>query len=172
MKIVLVGAPDSGKFNVSDKLAAYFDEKKNPESIWAACEIDIDMGDEDGGFLYDYREELRLAVTRATSASDTATVSHHSLIDSNSYTVVRLLDLVNQDPTNSREIERWFNVLGIVSIMLEDGYKADHTLYLPYLGSDSNYSDLDKALFATLKEYEIPYREIDPLGEVETWITD
>lgn len=160
MKYVIVGAPGTGKRKVAEKLEAHLKD---------SLAIHFIDQDPDLGFLADYREELLLAAQRATYSSSDL-IFYHSLIDSMSYTSLRLTGLMNHDPTNQSEIGRWSIVFDACLSMIVDGYKADKTLYIPYQGDDQDSKDLDEALRATLESLKIDHTIIDPDTEVDTWL--
>ena len=159
MKYVIVGAPGTGKEEVGRKL-------------WVKTDIEpVNVKTDDIGFLADYREELSLATSRALFPGDDPSIQYHSLIDSVSYAALRLTGLLNYDRENQEEIARWAVVFDACVIMLNDGYDADTTLYIPYKGDDQDSKDLDEALRATLDAVPIAYKVIDPEAEVDTWIS-
>lgn len=163
MIITIVGAPDTGKGDVALKLN---------ESLSIPATSGRLLGDEIlVGPLADYRTELWLAADRAIYDRTKDRIFWHSLIDSMAYVSVRLAGIINVDPTNQLTITRWTMTFDMVLLMTQDGYKSDHTLYLPYKGDDEDSKEIDGGIRATLDSLEIPHKEINPTDEVETWLS-
>jgi hypothetical protein len=162
----LLGAPDTNKQDIAEKLRAYLNEGYD-----IVQDLALDYPNGDFGFLADYREELLLAVHRATrSVKDQDLILTHSLIDSVGYAGLKVKDLLEQDDTNP-DVIRWGATFNVILQMLMDGFKVDHLLYIPYEGDDSNSIDLDAALVDILDTLDMDYTEIDPSEEAAKWIS-
>src|ERR687898_525551 len=108
MIITVVGAPDSGKGAVVDKL---HDNTNIPATSGPLPGGDITLGP-----LADYRTELWLASGRASMHTKPLIV-WHSLIDSAAYTSLRLAGILNYAP-DDLQIRRWSTTLDAVLLML------------------------------------------------------
>jgi hypothetical protein len=155
MRIVLVGAPNSGKSRLASVLT-----QKNQSMKRSAPPQDLDkiMGKELAyGMFTDYRVELKLAVDRALEMErlDHA-VYTHSLIDSLAYTARRLNRIANHGGISEDLAVSWVNVLELVSSLAIDSFRSDFIFFVQG-GNVEQY----EALREVLDAFQLSYIEVD-----------
>ena len=178
MIYTLTGAPGSGKQDVAEKLRSFLNEGTCADDCFEiAQDLALDLQDteyREFGFLADYREELQLAVWRATRLyKDQNLILTHSLLDNVAYSGLRLQALLEHDSTNQAEMARWGIVFDASLQMLVDAKNPELPVYLvPYTGDDEDSHDLENALRDVILTLELRYIEVDPEAGVDTWISN
>jgi hypothetical protein len=167
----LIGAPDTGKQEVAEKLRSFLNEGECAEGCFDIFSDTTNLGG-DFGYLTDYRLELLVAAERATRVpSDANKIHTHSLIDSVAYVGLQVKAFLESDETNPDAI-RWSTAFNACLQMLIDSKEPDRVFYLPYEGDDDKARELDEAIQDVLDTLEIPYTEINPSEEVATWVSN
>jgi len=156
MKVVLVGAPGTGKNELLCELV-----KRYKLSPWRSPNALLDQV---VGQLADYRTELRLAISRAQNP--THDLYDHSLIDSVAYTSTRYMNMLNNGTVSDEELFRWMMTFHMAALLLRDSFKADKVVFIPGNDGESFSKQIEEALLETLKQLKIEY---DTLTEDYDW---
>lgn len=169
MRIVIVGAPDTGKEELAKDLSQVL--SCGYDLGLSAAGIPWNTLDRDGyqlGRNADYRVEVKLAVDRvfAVAAYDKQVwhgIYTHTLLDSVAYSTLRLLSFQEKE-TSQYMADKWVFTTGIIGAMMRDTFKADHIFFLP--GGDE---EIEEALKATLEISDLEYTVLtdDKLAKVK-----
>ena len=168
LRYYLVGAPDSGKSVVTEKLSTKLEIPGT--SGWFPGGISEEYAE---GLSADYRVELWIAAGRAMYNYGNM-IFTHSLLDSLAYASVRCSAALQAAGGDlSPQSVRWLTTLGAISRMAHDWKKDDALfLYLPYSGNDDDSQALDDTLVAAMREYDVAYEVINPEEEPEAWLSN
>ena len=144
MRIILVGAPGSGKRELAEAVAEALDIEVADDPVTV-------MGPDDPavGMLTDYRIEMQMALLRALRPSSKDEIFTHSLIDSTAYSTLKLDDMIDAD-ADMPDTFRWILAAGAITSVAEDSFQADFIFLLP--GYDDDGLDFNKRLYETLVE--------------------
>lgn len=145
MRIILAGAPGSGKSKILQQL---------PEELIAAP--DRADGEErlQTGDLADYRTELAIAVSRVEQEDG---VAKHSLLDSVAHTAVRLDRMIRNKSVSDKELGRWIATAQLVVMLLQDSFKYDKVFFIPGNDGTEFAEQIEIALKALLEESQTNY---------------
>lgn len=164
----LVGTPGTNKSKVANKLAAdYFTQKL---SVWGESSLWPQFSAT--GFFADYRAEMLVAARRSTRlhTSDMATIYTHSLIDSLSYSLIRLDTQVNSG-ASEKTLETWALTMGLIGCMFRDTFKADEIFFLMAdFDPETDQAKIQETLGFVLDGYEVSYTILD--ADSETVVDD
>jgi len=159
MRIVLVGAPDSGKNDFWVK------ELSNYIKLYPSAPVEdlmVDFFPKSSahrpaiGPLTDYRTELLLASYRANEmVLQDNRIFTHSPLDNIAYAMTIVAFQVENETVSSQ----WIGCFDFFPILFQDSWKSDLTIYLPYEGDDIFYQKVDENLKFLLKNYGIVYVE-------------
>jgi hypothetical protein len=170
MRIVLVGAPGSGKEDLANAILAALVERGTPGigPVGDAQEIVSSMGYAVGP-IADYRTELLVAVDRAFEMTvlgdDIDAVYTGTLLDNVAHTLVILSAGINSGAFSQGEALRWDLTSQLAYGMMIDSFKADHVFFLG--GGESDLAEFYPEL---LSQVQVDYVELgdDPLDRLET----
>lgn len=161
MRIILVGAPGSGKRTKGRELR---DALGNVELFDVMGDLygELQLSD-----LSDYRTEVTIATDRLALEEGIHT---HSLIDSLAYSATRLHRMLDLKNVSDGQMLRWQAATGLVALMFVDSFRAD----LIFLLSGNDGSEFGKALeFAlrtTVEESGIDFHELTTIEEAATLV--
>lgn len=161
MRIVLVGAPDTGKEKLANELSQILSCPY--DAGLSAADISWNTLDFKGyelGLNADYRVEVKLAVDRAFSiqAYDRQVwhvVYSHTLLDSVAYSTLRMISFQEKE-SSQYIVDKWMFTTGVIGAMMRDTFKADHIFFLP--GGDE---EIEKALQMILDMNDLEYTVLD-----------
>lgn len=152
MRIVLAGAPDTGKLNLANAICKQYSLGLETGVVIPKTYV--------LGRQADYRVELKLASDRAFVSQQHKTqawhhVYTHSLLDSVAYSTLRLLDFREKDATQYM-IDKWIMTTGVIAAMMRDTFEHDHLLFLT--GGDKEISEM---LVTVMDSAELKYTILD-----------
>lgn len=161
MRIILVGAPGSGKRTKGRELR---DALGNVElhDVMGDLYGDLQLGD-----LCDYRTEVAIATDRVDLGSGIHT---HSLIDSLAHSATRLHRMMELKNVSDQQLLRWQVTTGLISLMLVDSFRHDLIFFLKGNDGSEFGKTLEFALRATLEESELDFHELTDIEEAATLV--
>jgi hypothetical protein len=171
MRIVLVGAPGTGKDVFSNDLHQALKDKGFVLPIAGSSNDYMAHYGKAVGALADYRIELSLAVRRAISMQDLENaIFEGSLLDSVAYSAARYKRLIDEDLVDDQVGYTWWLTMSLITSMLRDTFRADHVIYIKPANANEFKADINEALLAVMKELKIEYREVyeDQLQDEES----
>lgn len=152
LRIVLVGAPGTDKFDLGADLADHF-----RYDLYFLNQYD-ELEDSPLGALVDYRVELLLALLRAKDMLKEGNSIHAgSVLDNLAHTCVYSADAVGVDEVTA---SRLVLTGGLTYAIVQDSFKADLIFFLPYEGEateDGFAEELDKLYPEIFDEFELQY---------------
>lgn len=154
MRVVLVGAPGSGKTELVEALRDRFMVVRDPTlKISSSYAL---------GQLADYRVELLVAAQRAhlDPPRKKRQLCCHSLIDSLTYSAVRVANMVKYVNVDEQTLERWWLTAYMISALFLDTFTADHVFFLPGHDNTSWSEQIENTLRETLESIEIKYVQL------------
>lgn len=161
MRIILVGAPGSGKRTKGRELR---DALGNVElhDVMGDLYGELQLGD-----LSDYRTEVTIATDRLALEEGIHT---HSLVDSLAYTATRLHRMLDLKNVSEDQIMRWHAATAVVALMFVDSFRSDLIFFLDGNDGSEFSKSLEYALKATLEESELDFHELTTIEEAATLV--
>jgi hypothetical protein len=152
-RIVLVGAPDSGKTLLAEKI-----RDRNPH-LTRQKPMDLDAA---FGLMADYRVELQVALDRMWFIQDEEfSVSTHSLLDSAVYSLMKLQMAIETGHSETSIRAAEITALVAISILI-DTFRYDVICFLP--GGDE---EISTGLLDILAFENLPYIEMSGNADVD-----
>lgn len=164
MRIILVGAPGSGKAKAVEAVLAVDTVEVVGDFDELSMAYDVQIGD-----LADYRTEIALAGDRALQGSRDGFFTY-SLLDSVAHIAVRLNRILRTEAASQDAKTRWLLTAHLVTTMLVDTFKADHVLYLPGNDGTDHSRKIEEALLELMDEMDIPYDTLTSPEEAATLV--
>lgn len=153
MRIVLVGAKDSGKRELANKLQ----EKLGDYKITPSVE---DFTDPFAiGPLADYRTELTIAIDRVYNRYIDNLIQVNSLIDSFAYSATRLMSVLESD--NRLDITRWLLTNQLIVLLIRDSFETDVILFLESDPKDIFDQKINGILKEELNQLNVSYTTLE-----------
>lgn len=160
MKIILVGAPGSGKRTKGRELR----DALNVELYDVMGDLygELQLGD-----LSDYRTEVTIATDRLALEEGIHT---HSLIDSLAYATARLHRMLDLKNVSDDQIMRWHAATAVIALMFVDSFKSDLIFFLDGNDRSEFGKTLEFALKSILEESNLSFHELTNIEEAATLV--
>jgi hypothetical protein len=157
MRVVLVGAPDSGKNSVAQELI-----KQNlvQKSLGHPVEILDPYLEVAVGELADYRVEVLLAARRAFLQAEEDVVFTHTSVDNIAYAAQRASTLLHIDE-GSPEAATAAAVLKLVADMFIDSFRGDVIIFLTGNDGTEYGQELENLLEYALDDFNIDHTVVE-----------
>lgn len=161
MRIILTGAPGSGKSQKASLLASSLTPEFSLTPIGSELDTEHEVGQ-----LADYRQELSMAMTRTIDHLEKDDVIlYSSLLDSMAHSGARLTRIVTNQNVSDDEQLRWMLTSQIIAALLLDSFKHDLIFFVP--GNDgTEFSKMvEIAIEKLLLEMQIGYTTLTNVEE-------
>jgi len=114
------------------------------------------------GDVADYRTELSLALLRQAEMEQYKdAVFTGTVLDNYCYALARLFRYGGSDASTEKEIATWAKTADILSVIMQDSFKADKIVLITNpLHDDPFLLDLEEAMVGTLDELSIVHEVI------------
>lgn len=146
MRIVLIGAPGSGKQVIAEALAEatgkmLFLELEHQELAW--------------GPMADYRLEAQTAMRRALNMPTLDdTIFKHTVLDSMAYSTRRLVLAV--EASDFENYIRYSNLVGFLSVVVSDSLQADYYFFCAGNDGEDFSDEIEEALAYSVEALDLP----------------
>jgi hypothetical protein len=157
MRVILVGAPDTGKSNLAQELHQALKARDVILVVSGSSNDYMATFGKAVGLLADYRVELSLAVRRAMAMSDIGNaIFEGTLLDNVAHAAAKYKRLLEDGGDEEVAYTQWLTMT-LCAKMVRDTWKSDYIIYIHPSDAEPFKADVNEGLLTMLRELNLDY---------------